>query len=64
MNSNQLVTFQSQTIERIYQLVDELAMLSGQTDLQHVAKETRHLSRAIAAEIEGIEESVKEYHGI
>lgn len=64
MDRELLKQFQYATIERVYRLVDELTMMSDSVDLDHVSAETRRISKAIQVEIEGIEEAVKEYHGI
>lgn len=64
MDRELLKQFQYATIERVYRLVDELTMMSDSVDLDHVSLETRRISKAIQVEIEGIEEAVKEYHGI
>lgn len=64
MDARTLKQFQYDTIERVYQLADEVAMLGGSTDLKYVTSEVRRLTKAITAELEGIEEIVKEYHEI
>ena len=51
-------------MERIYKLVDELTLLTGNTDLNMVDFEVKRIRKAIEVETEAILESVKEYHGI
>ena len=64
MDKELLKKFQYATIERVYRLVDELTMMTDSVDLDYVSAESRRISKAIQVEIEGIEEAVKEYHGI
>jgi hypothetical protein len=64
MDIGNLEMFQRETTERIYKLVDELTLLTGNTDLNMVDFEIRRIRKAIEVETEAILESVKEYHGI
>ena len=64
MDIGNLEMFQRETTERIYKLVDELTLLTGNTDLNVVDFEIRRIRKAIEVETEALLESVKEYHGI
>jgi hypothetical protein len=64
MNNDSLKKFQYATVERVYKLVDELAEVTMSVDIDYVSKETNRIAKAISAEVEGMEEAVKEYHGI
>lgn len=64
MDIRTLEKFHFDTIERVYKLVDELSEISGSTDIKVVSNEVKRISRAISAELEGMDESVKEYHNI
>jgi hypothetical protein len=64
MDIGNLEMFQRETMERIYKLVDELTLLTGNTDLNMVDFEVKRIRKAIEVETEAILESVKEYHGI
>jgi hypothetical protein len=64
MDIGNLEMFQRETTERIYKLVDELTLLTGNTDLNMVDFEIKRIRKAIEVETEAILESVKEYHGI
>lgn len=64
MDIGNLEMFQRETTERIYKLVDELTLLTGNTDLNVIDFEIRRIRKAIEVETEALLESVKEYHGI
>ena len=64
MDYKELAKHQAQSVNRIYNLVDELALVGESTDLEYVSEATKRIARAIEVEIEGIDEAVKEYHGI
>ena len=64
MDYKELAKHQAQSVNRIYNLVDELAFVGESTDLEYVSEATKRIARAIEVEIEGIDEAVKEYHGI
>ena len=64
MDIGNLEMFQRETMERIYKLVDELTLLTGNTDLNMVDFEVKRIRKAIEVETEAILESVTEYHGI
>ena len=64
MDIKSLTKFQRDTIERMYAVVDESVLLVGNTDLKVVSSEVRRLRRALEAELEAIEESVKEHHNL
>lgn len=64
MNLDKLTQLQSQTVNRVYCLTDEMAELVGETDLETVEFNIRRISKAIEVEIEAYEEALREYHGI
>jgi hypothetical protein len=64
MDIGNLEMFQRETTERIYKLVDELTLLTGNTHLNMVDFEIKRIRKAIEVETEAILESVKEHHGI
>lgn len=64
MDIKTLKQFHYNTIERLYQLIDEASLIAGSTDLDFVSSEVKRITKALAAELEGIDESVKEYHNI
>ena len=64
MDYKELAKHQAQSVNRIYNLVDELAFVGESTDLEYVSEATKRIARAIEVEIEGMDEAVKEYHGI
>ncbi len=55
---------QREAVSRIYGLVDELALVAESVNLDFMSAKTKEIAKAIEVEIEGIDEAVKEYHGI
>lgn len=64
MDVTTLRKYQYEAVRRLYELIDEAALMSDSTDLKYVSGEIRRLRRAIEAELEGMEEAVKEFHNI
>ena len=64
MDIKELNKYQYDSIERLYQLIDEVSLLVGNTDVESVASEVKRITRALAVELEGIDESVKEFNNI
>ncbi len=64
MDIKSLKQYQYDSIERLYQLIDEVSLIVGNTDVESVNSEVRRITKALAVELEGIDESVKEYNNI
>ena len=64
MDIKSLKQYQYDSIERLYQLIDEVSLIVGNTDVESVNSEVRRITKALALELEGIDESVKEYNNI
>lgn len=64
MDIKELNKYQYDSIERLYQLIDEVSLLVGNTDVESVASEVKRITKALAVELEGIDESVKEFNNI
>ena len=64
MDIKELNKYQYYSIERLYQLIDEVSLLVGNTDVESVTSEVKRITKALAVELEGIDESVKEFNNI
>ena len=64
MDIKSLKQYQYDSIERLYQLINEVSLIVGNTDVESVNSEVRRITKALAVELEGIDESVKEYNNI
>lgn len=64
MDIKELNKYQYDSIERLYQLIDEVSLLVGNTDVESVTSEVKRITKALAVELEGIDESVKEFNNI
>ena len=64
MDIKSLKQYQYDSIERLYQLIDEVSLIVGNTDVESVNSEVRRITKALAVELEGIDESVKECNNI
>lgn len=64
MDYKQYCKHQQGAVNRIYGYVDELALVCESVDVDYITAKTREIARAIEVEAEGMEEAVKEYHGI
>jgi predicted PolB exonuclease-like 3'-5' exonuclease len=64
MDIKSLKQYQYNSIERLYQLIDEVSLIVGNTDVESVNSEVKRITKALAVELEGIDESVKEYNNI
>jgi predicted PolB exonuclease-like 3'-5' exonuclease len=64
MDIKSLKQYQYDSIERLYQLIDEVSLIVGNTDVESVNSEVKRITKALAVELEGIDESVKEYNNI
>ena len=64
MDITTLRKFQYDTIERLYRLIDESVLLTATTDVKETSNEVRRITKALTAELEGMEEVVKEFNDI
>lgn len=64
MDYKEYCKHQQKAVNRIYGYVDELALACESVDIDYITAKTREIARAIEVEAEGMEEAVKEYHGI
>ena len=57
MDIKSLKQYQYDSIERLYQLIDEVSLIVGNTDVESVNSEVKRITKALAVELEGVAES-------